>query len=218
MNETVDLVGEYRQFRIGLVRNKSIERKESTFVPSNDPALVALLKKKKFKQSFIDVIMQVNNCTFKWVDPKDTNICGLALIQGIESIVNCTCEEDVDEEEEGVAPLDKFHLVDMVRPDRAVGIFSGKHAGDSLYMYSMNGVPQYLGLNMEGYVKMLIATRGFDHWQGALWQHHHKDRSFDSLGRMKEHLPRLFPEVKVEELLALYDSLRISEKMPPGTE
>ena len=108
-------------------------------LPSDDPALATLLKKKKFKQSFIDGIIQVNNCKFKWADPTDTNICGLAEIMDIESIVNCTCEEDVDEDEEGVAPLDKFHLVDMVRPDRAVGIFSGKYASDSLYMYRMNG-------------------------------------------------------------------------------
>jgi hypothetical protein len=35
---------------------------------------------------------------------------------------------------------------------------------------------------------------------------------------MKEHLPRLFPEVKMDEVFALYDSLRINEKMAPGTE
>lgn len=118
----------------------------------------------------------------------------------------------------GVAPLDKFHLVDMVRPDRAVGIFSGKYASDSLYMYRMNGVPQYLGLNMEGYVKMLIATRGFNQWQFALWQYRNKDESVDSLDVMKEHLPRLFPEVKMDEVFALYDSLYFEEETPPGVE
>jgi hypothetical protein len=122
-----------------------------------------------------------------------------------------------EEQEEDDTPLHCFHVVDRLW-NMDVGIFSGKYAGDSLY-YLDGGTCYYLGLNMEGYVKMLIATRGFMAWQWALISH--RD---DMLGRSRDvvafetHLPRLFPEVSIPEVYALYDSLYISEVMAPGTE
>lgn len=190
---------------------------DADFDPSEEPNLDALLKRKKFKQSFINGIMQVNNCRFEWVDPKDEDIIGKAEILEMERLGKNPCNPEKGKDAPDELPLRSFYFVDSVQPEWQVGIFCGKHAGDSLYL--LEGAScYYLGLNIEGYVKMLIATRGFNHWQYALWQYRTKEESVDSLDVMKENLPRLFPEVKMKEVFALYDSLYFEEEMPPGTE
>jgi hypothetical protein len=149
------------------------------------------------------------------VDPKDDDIIGKEEILAIERLGKDPCNPEKDAPDE--LPLRSFYFVDSVQPEWQVGIFCGEHAGDSLYL--LEGAScYYLGLNMEGYVKMLIATRGFNHWQFALWQYRNKDESVDSLDVMKEHLARLFPEVKMDEVFALYDSLYFEEETPPGVE
>jgi hypothetical protein len=152
---------------------------------------------------------------FEWKDPNNTNILGTANILSIDGIIESTADYAhlVDEE----PSFGNFHIVDLVRPEIVIGIFSGDYATNSLYLEESDGIAQYLGLDMEGYIKMLIATKGFYCWQFALLDYK-SGKEGHSLKQLKEHLPRLFPEVNINEVFALYDSLYISEEMVPGAE
>ncbi len=206
------LLAFYMNDNIEVVDNNTIANEDSTQIP--------LLEKKKFKQSFIDGIMKVNNCSFEWVDLKNADIIGKAKILSIEKIIDAWVidEDDIafDEEEDG--HLLNFRVVDRVQEEWCVGIFIGENASNSLYFYEWDGTPYYLGLDMEGYIKMLIATRGFNLWQKALIQYRKGEATTTALANMKEHLPRLFPEVNIDEVFALYDSLYINEEMVQGAE
>jgi hypothetical protein len=183
-------------------------------LPSTDQALISLLQKHGFKESFIEGIMQVNNCEFKWIDPSTPNVVGLANILSVEDVI--ASKADYKEIGRDSPSFKHFHLVDMVRPDWGVGIFSGKLATNSLYVERSNGRAEYLGLNMEGYVKMLIATRGYADWQSALIDYKLGEERTTALSVMKKELPRLFPEVNMDEVFALYDSLYFEEATPSG--
>lgn len=196
--------------------NDTIEVTTDDFSTNDDQTQIKVLKKKKFKQSFIDGIMKANNCKFEWQDVNDSNIIGTTNILAIDDIIESTADYShlVDEDES----FKHFHIVDLVRPEIIVGIFSGDYATNSLYLEESDGIAQYLGLDMEGYIKMLIATKGFYCWQFALMQYKSGKETITALSEMKEHLPRLFPEVNINEVFALYDSLYISEEMVPGAE
>lgn len=212
------ILDEVDDFSFSLITNDKIQRTRNSVRPNEAPSQIALLKKSKFKQSFIDGIMQVNNCEFEWNDPNDIDICGSAKILPIDDIINSYVMKrtDSDYTDDNEHWLD-FKIVDSVRPEWQVGIFCGKNATNSLY-YIDGATPYYLGLNMEGYIKMLIATRGFISWQWALIDYKAGEERTTALGELKEHLPRLFPEVRIEDVFALYDSLYFEEETVPWAE
>jgi len=211
-------IDELDDFIFSLFSNKRVEIVDNRISPSEDNSQIPLLRKHGFKESFIEVIMQVNNCEFKWSDPEDIDICGSSRILSIEDIINSYVlkRTDYDYRDEDEHWLD-FKIVDSVRPEWQIGIFCGKNATNSLY-YIDGATPYYLGLNMEGYIKMLIATRGFISWQWALIDYKAGKERTTALGELKEHLPRLFPEVNIDEVFSLYDSLYFEEEMVPGAE
>jgi hypothetical protein len=195
--------------------NDDIEVVVDNFSANEDPSQIPNLEKKKFKQSFIDEIIKVNNCQFEWHDVNNSNILGTTNILEIKGIIESTADYThlVNEDE----AFKHFHIVDLVRPEIVIGVFSGDYATNSLYLEESDGIAQYLGLDMEGYIKMLIATKGFYCWQFALLEYK-SCKEGHSVKQLKEHLPRLFPEVNINEVFALYDSLYISEEMVPGAE
>jgi hypothetical protein len=197
--------------------NDNITLKEKSVEPIIDSTQIKFLENKKFKQSFINGIMKENNCEFKWVDENDADIIGKCNILTIDRIIESyvISKDDDDYTNDDKHWLD-FKIVDQVQEEWCVGIFCGKNATNSLYFYEWDGIPYYLGLDMEGYIKMLIATRGFNLWQKALIQHRKGEATTTALPIFKENLPRLFPEVNIEEVFALYDSLYINEETVPG--
>jgi hypothetical protein len=198
---------------------EDIKIENVTIASNEDDSQTILLEKKKFKQSFIDDIMKVNNCMFEWVDPNNADIIGKAKILSIDRIIDSyVITKDDDDFDSNEKHWLDFKIVDQVQEEWCVGIFCGKNATNSLYFYEWDGIPYYLGLDMEGYIKMLIATRGFNLWQRALLQYKKGVATTTALTVMKEHLPRLFPEINIDEVFALYDSLYISEEMVPGAE
>ena len=58
---------------MSLYTNDNITVIKDNYSTNVDPTQIDLLKKKKFKQSFIDVILQVNNCSFEWEDANGLN-------------------------------------------------------------------------------------------------------------------------------------------------
>lgn len=188
--------------------NEQIELTKQSALVNKEPEQFLRLANEAFKQSFIDGIMKVNNCQFEWNDVNDRNILGAANILSIDKIMESTADYAhlVDEDE----AFEHFHIVDLVRSEIVIGIFSGPYATNSLYLEESDGIAQYLGLDMEGYIKMLIATKGFYCWQMALLEYKSGKEGY-ALKQMKEHLPRLFPEVKLDEVFALYGQLYISE-------
>ena len=204
----------YFDFVNGLYDNMKVQTVVDQAAINEDSSLIPLLRKHGFKESFVEGIMQVNNCEFKWKDKENRGHYryGNAKILSIERI--CQDWELNEEEDPDRDELNYFHFVDDVTEEWGVGIFSGEYACDSLYIYQ-SGSLRYLGLNMEGYIKMLIAARGCYYWQKSLVHYKNKESGLLNNDVFKEVLPHLFPEVNLDDFYKLYDSLYFEEEMVP---
>jgi hypothetical protein len=65
-------------------------------------------------------------------------------------------------------PLRKFKLIDFFADEAAVGFYEGDHPNDQMYLYFFEGDPLPLGVDFEGYHKLLCESRGLFYWQQVL--------------------------------------------------
>lgn len=216
MNEIAKNISD---FMMSFYENDKIKVEKTIYNVNEDPAQIDLLKKKKFKQSFIDTIIQVNDFSFIWEDVNGLNEnpynAGFSNILPIKEICSNWKLYNKEYHDEGYEHLKHFYIVDTISPwkEWSVGIYAGKDASDSLYILD-NDETYYLGLNLEGYLKMLIATKGMTYWQKALYNYKYPILKLRLLNDdiIQEQLPNLFPEVNMDEVFKLYDSLFIEPK------
>jgi hypothetical protein len=104
----------------------------------------------------------------------------------------------------------RFHPIDFFVDEAAVGAFLNEpdREDTSLYLYSFEGEPANLRLDMPGYVQMMVASRCFLYWQYAILEILEGQENPVSQ-RFKEWMPRLFPEFDWQQYVAQYERVRL---------
>lgn len=106
------------------------------------------------------------------------------------------------------SPLRNFKLIDFFADEAAVGFFESANSNPEMHLYLFEGMPMPLGLDLEGYIKLLCQTRGFYYWQQAILALKNNQDNQES-ANFKLYMPQIFPEFKFEDFAALYQSVRI---------
>lgn len=104
-----------------------------------------------------------------------------------------------------------FHPIDFFIDEACVGAFLNEvgHEDSSLYLYSFEGDPVNLHLDMKGYVQMMKASKGFLYWQYAIIEI--MERKENSVSRLfKAWMLTLFLEFDWDQYVDLYESLKLS--------
>lgn len=105
----------------------------------------------------------------------------------------------------GFRPLDMFY--DM---DGMVGFFINRPEKTGLYLLHSDSSMSALNVDMEGYLQLLVMSKGFGWWQNALVQIS-KGEEMPNVASFKENMPKIFPDFSWEAFEELYESVRIDK-------
>jgi hypothetical protein len=117
------------------------------------------------------------------------------------------------EGEEGFSKTGNFLPVDYIE-DVCAGVFSKENDDDIIYFYDF-GIGFYpLKINFEGYLELAFMARGYMMWPYVLVYLEYGKNDPAKFGESRyedfsEDMPLLFPDFKMEEFIALYESLKI---------
>jgi hypothetical protein len=104
----------------------------------------------------------------------------------------------------------KFHPIDFFIDEAAVGAFLNEANQEDpvLYLFSFEGEPVNLHLDMSGYVQMMTASKGFLYWQYTIIEIL-EGRENPVSRRFKEWMPKLFAEFNWDEYVTFFNELKI---------
>lgn len=156
---------------------------------------------------------EMNGLNIEWEanNVKEPDIQGSIKILSVQEILqdwkgtvyfNFTSDDD---------RIKNFHPIDFFIDEACVGAFMNEteNKDSSLYLFSFEGKPFNLNLNINGYVQMMVASRGFLYWQYVLIEILEGKENPVSK-RFKEWMPKLFPNFIWEQYMLLYKKIRIS--------
>lgn len=104
--------------------------------------------------------------------------------------------------------LKNFRILDFFVDEACVGFYDLPDKTEALYYLYLEDRPVRLGLNLEGYVEMLVMTRGYFYWQTAVIELITGKESKESRD-FKKYMPQLFSDFKYESFVELYHQVRI---------
>ncbi len=165
-----------------------------------------------FKDSFLDGLQHGQNYLLKWsaASVTDPDIRGMVKILPLSQIIQdwegIVYFSDTDKDD----PIRNFYPVDFFVDEACVGIYAGSDQTTSLYLYDFQEAPYRLDLDMEGYLKMILLSRGFFYWQDAI-RAIRSGADNPQSERFKKYMPELFPDFKFEDFVATYEQLRLSK-------
>ena len=104
-------------------------------------------------------------------------------------------------------------IIDSFLSEACVGFYFAKKGAkpiDELYYLYFEDEPKGLNVDMEGYVQLLYMARGFAYWQEAVLSlQGNPSGSHSSLKEFKKMMPKVFPDFKWEEFVALYEKVKL---------
>jgi hypothetical protein len=112
-------------------------------------------------------------------------------------------------------PLDSdlrdFKVVDRFIPEYGCGIYWGKRKDLTFHWAELDGSePLSLDLDFSGYIEMLIASKGFTHWQTAiLFLLYGEKYYYSTADDFKAHMPILFPDWTWEAFVQKFEEVRL---------
>lgn len=103
-----------------------------------------------------------------------------------------------------------FHPIDFFIDEACAGAFLNEDSqqDSSLYLYSFETEPISLNLNIDGYIQMLVTSKGFLYWQYAIIEILSNQENPVSQ-RFKEWMPKIFPGFSWQEYVQKYNQLKI---------
>ncbi|WMX13415.1 MULTISPECIES: hypothetical protein [unclassified Aureispira] len=106
----------------------------------------------------------------------------------------------------GFRPLDMFY-----ESNGCVGFFVDRPDKTGLYLHAFESNVEPLNVDLEGYLKLLIVSKGFSWWQIVLVSHI-KGTHEAGLTQFRESMPELFSNFDFDKFIELYESVRIDKK------
>jgi len=110
----------------------------------------------------------------------------------------------------GDGRIKHFHPIDFFIDEACAGAFLGEPGklDPSLYLFNFEGEPVNLRMDMQAYVRMAVAAKGFLYWQYAILDIL-EGRENPASQRFKEWMPKLFEGFSWEQYVQLYAHARI---------
>lgn len=103
-------------------------------------------------------------------------------------------------------PLRLFKIIDFFMDEAAVGFY--ENGDEEMYLYQFEGSPAPLGVNFEGYIRLLCEAKGFFYWQQVLLALKTKKENLESKN-FKTYMPQIFPDFRYDDFVKLYEEVKI---------
>jgi hypothetical protein len=161
--------------------------------------------------SIFDFHQELNGLTIKWqIKENIPDVKGCVKILALKEILRdwkgVVYFDFTDDEDR----IKYFHPIDFFIDEACVGAFLNEvdQQDSSLYLYDFGDAPVDLNLNMNGYIQMLAASKGFLYWQYAIIEIL-EDQENPVSQRFKEWMPKLFPGFSWQEYVQKYNQIKI---------
>lgn len=169
------------------------------------------LTESKTPQELLCLHGEMDGLTVLWTSEDDPEILGAVKIlpaseifQDWEEVVyfDFTPEDD---------RIRYFRPIDFFADECSVGAYFNEpdttQVDTSVYLYRFEGEPVNLCLNMPGYLKMLVASKGFLYWQYAVLELLDGEENPTSQ-KFKQWMPQLFEDFSWDSYVSLYSEVR----------
>ncbi|GAB2577909.1 hypothetical protein [Spirosoma areae] len=107
-------------------------------------------------------------------------------------------------------PIRQFRILDFFVDEACVGFYEKDKDEQYLYFYDFDDKPVNLYVNMEGYVQLLCAARGFRYWQLVIISFLEKKDNPEA-DTFNEFMPQIFSGFSLNGFRALYDRVRLPD-------
>lgn len=164
----------------------------------------------------------LNGYHIKWAFDKESEMVGSIFIWPVEELFNVKNLVQLDGEETKVNVNSNtrlklnlngvFRKVDYFVDEEQVGFFSDPSMKFRFYYMDSDQEFWDLKLDFKGYFELACAARAFNYWQQAiLFREFKKSYMQSGSDNFIESMPELFPDFKINEFFALYDSLKLKD-------
>jgi hypothetical protein len=145
-----------------------------------------------------------NGLGFKWFSKtcEDPYVMGSVNILSLEKMSqNWNLERDD-------SSMKDFFILDYFADETCVGFFKGL---DYLYLYRMEGEPQYLSLDLKGYIELCMEAKGFLYWQ-VIVRGFIDGKTVPEAKRYEKYMPTIFPDCSLEKLREVFERVKIKSE------
>src|SRR5581483_2015383 len=186
-----------------LQSNPAIELTQSTFKP---PATAGELDQAgetfKLTPAMVDFYSECNGITIKWerATGKEIPEGGLAAgsidLRPVQEVFGDWEDEIYTDEDDQYAPL---HPVDFFVPEACAALYLDGSPDPEVYYHYLGEDMRRMGVNFEGYLELLLKSRGFWYWQRAVAKPPNTKRGLMisiEEQNFRKVMPELFPDFR----------------------
>lgn len=211
MREVVDSV---ISFENDLRRNQSVREVKFEFFnsPANSKQLDELEQSGKIEKTVLDFYRVSDGFKFSWqptdVSLEEHEIVGRVSINPFQDVVrNWKGVVFFDDEPENT-PRRKFFPTDFFVDEAAAGFCTFEGYRTMMYLFKFEGdlIPLYV--NFKSYLRCMLMAKGCVYWQYLLLELISGEENAVS-ERIKQYLPRVFPDFTFQSFESLFNELRI---------
>ena len=210
-----DIVGQFILLEKELDDNKQIvkEKFEVTNQPADLSQLVIQRQLKRIEPTVLDFYEIANGIEVKW-EAADAELRGLDMtgrikIDAFRQVVKDWSGVVFFDRDPADSPRRKFFPLDFFADEAAVGFSTMEGMRSMMYLYKFEGdlIPLYV--SFESYLLLLLQTRGCYYWQNLILEILEGQEN-EMSGRIKQYLPRLFPDFSFDTFKKLFNEIRIN--------
>lgn len=204
--------GEIKTFLENLKSNSNIKLSQAELdtVPKNPSDIEYVRGRGTVHESLLIFYEQINGLIIQWEVTRhdDEELLGRTKILPFnKTIVNwegVVFFKDTSAD----SLLRRFFIIDFFVDEAAVGFYATTEKRPNLFLFQFEDDPFDLKLDINGYVRMLIASSGFRYWQLVIKSIETGIENSIS-EKFKKSMPELFPGFSFESFEELYKSLKI---------
>lgn len=151
----------------------------------------------------------IGDFTCKWVSADNTpDVLGSARILPFEQCTASWKEDFFANDEDHGERIQFFHPIDFLNDQACVGFFAEKGRSESLYFYDLAHPPDYLQVDINAYIEMMVYAKAYRYWPLLILEiiSGEKSRTGEEI---RKNLPILFPEFIYEEFTNMFNRLKI---------
>lgn len=209
------LIKQVEALEAQLKSNKGLQVSKFDFF--NSPANIAELKQfretGKFQQKTLDFYKECSGFQIEWEPEeallKENDIVGRVKINPIQQVIRVWEGSVYFEDEPAHSPKRKFFPMDYFAPEAAVGFCTLEGYQDMMFIYYFQFDLVPLHVDMEGYLQLLLMTRGCYYWQNLI-REIAEGKSNTESERIKEYLPGLFPDFSFQTFSDHFNKIKIN--------
>ncbi|MBD2534949.1 hypothetical protein H6G97_38160 [Nostoc flagelliforme FACHB-838] len=163
-------------------------------------------------QQILSFYENSNGFELNWemLSSPDPDVLGRVKILSLSEVIQDWKDVVYFEDTELDDPIRTFRPFDFFVDEACVGIFLEEEFDNSLYLYKFGSEPFRLDLDISGYIKLLIAARGFLYWQNVIEALKTESHNTE-VERFRTFMPQIFPNFSFDEFSNNYENLRLSK-------